>query len=83
MHKSFKSLLLPNRVDARSTVSGLRELARLAANEECPAIGMTFAVQFADDTVQYGSLGLAARNSDRAARLANQLADSLIWDKND
>lgn len=73
-------MLLPHRVDARTTGAGLRELAREADDPTNPVIGAVTAVMRADNSVEFRKFGLCERNTDRAARLAHQLADSLIWD---
>ncbi len=66
--------------DAGNTAAGVHELLTKIRARTNPGVSVVCAVQYADGRTEYVQMGSAARNTDRAHRLAAQLVDSLIWD---
>lgn len=73
--------MFPNTVDESATIDGLKALLKAACDPQSPAIGLVYAVIWADQTIDFGRLGLAKRNTDKAYRAAGQLTASLTFDE--
>jgi hypothetical protein len=66
--------------DHANTIEGLQALLTLARNSRRRALGVVFAVVWADRTTDFGQLGQMQRSREKAFLAASQLADTLLWD---
>lgn len=64
---------------AEDSRMALEDLAA-GTQDENPIIGGVTAFVRADNKVEFRKFGLCVKNTDRASRIAHQLADSLLWD---
>jgi len=68
-------LTLPTKAGAEASAKGFKELANIAENHQI--IGSIYAIIRPDGSLEFGTLGVAKKNRDRALAAAVHLLDAL------